>query len=263
MWEILIIGILLVALTSYIRKMPINEYSLKPHCIKCYKQLHDVCDDCPYCNCRKRFADELTDFHPSTYLSKFRQTSFTYLLKMGLFYTVLGLAGSSLVYEVQYALFAYEEPVVPISLVSGIMAGPIEETLFFGLPFAFTGNSFVMMGTGVAWSMLHLFNLPETGYEGMFSASNFAFTIPSIFFSLRAWRSGSGLFAVFFHSAWNAFAVIVLAALGEMPFMVFDAGILEILDALLVAVSVVLLAVTYPLYRWRLKREMKKELEKL
>lgn len=214
-------------------------------------------------NEEKRFSDELLDFHPRSWLSKYRQTSFVYLCKMGLFYSALGLIIAFAVYGIQYIVFEYEEPAVPVSLVFAIMAGPMEETLFFGIPFALSGNHFVVLGTGILWSIMHLFNGQEVGVEGFLSTSTFAFTITHIFFSLRAWKSGKGWFTIFFHSVWNAAAVMLSMALGEIPAMIYDSTFAGMLEGGLIVISIILLAITYPLYKWRLKREARKELNKL
>ena len=114
---------------------------------------------------------------------------------MGLFYSALGVAAAFAVYEFQYFVFEYEEPTVPASLILMIMAGPIEETLFFGIPYAVTGNHFVVLGTGIIWSLIHIFNAGAIE-PGNLSYANLAFTIPHIFFSLRAWKSGKGWFTI-------------------------------------------------------------------
>jgi len=207
----------------------------------------------------KRFSDELCDFHPKSWLKKYRQTSFVYLCKMGLFYSVLGTIAAYSVYGIQFFVFGYEEPVVPVSLLSSILAGPVEETIFFGIPFALSGNHFVVIATGILWSSIHLFNASEVGMEG-FSNATFAFALPHIFFSLRTWKSGKGWFAIFFHSAWNATVVSLSMAIGEIPLQIFDATYAGMLDGGLIIISLILMAITYPLYKWRLKREARKEL---
>lgn len=210
---------------------------------------------------QKRFSDELNDFNPKSWLSKYRQTSFLYLFKMGLFYSAIGLVCAFAVYGVQLTFFGYEEPVVPVSIILGITAGPIEETLFFGIPFAITGNHFVMLGTGILWSAGHLLNAQTLGIDGAFSYANFAFTLSHIFFSLRTWKSGKGMFAIFFHSVWNIGAVSLSMGLGEMPLQIIDMTDGGIVDTSMLILSAVLLVITIPLYRWRLKREARKELE--
>ena len=83
-----------------------------------------------------------------------------------------------------------------------ILAGPLEESLFFGIPFyAFGNNLFVLIG-GIAWAMLHIFNTYSIEVNQL-SYANWLFVIPSLFFSLRTWLSGKGWFAILGHSIWN------------------------------------------------------------
>ena len=203
--------------------------------------------------------DELLDFHPKTWLSKYRQTSFLYLSKMGLFYSGLGLVLAFTVYGIQLVGFGYEEPILPVSLITAITAGPIEETLFFGIPFALSGNHFVMLGTGILWALTHLANAQLVGIEGALSYSNFAFTITHIFFSIRTWRSGKGWFTIFFHSVWNTVVVMLSMTLGDMPVMIYDPIFSGMMDVGFIIIAVILMAITYPLYKWRLKREAEKK----
>ena len=207
------------------------------------------------------FSDELYDFHPKSWLKKYRQTSFTYLCKMGLFYSVIGLVMAYAVYYIQFFVFGYEEPPVHVSLLTAILAGPLEETIFFGIPYALSGNHFVVLATGILWSISHMFNATEVGGDGVFSTANLAFTLTHIFFSLRAWKSGKGWFTIFFHSAWNAVVVSLSMAVGDMPVMIIDTTLSGTVEIGLVVLSLILMGITYPLYKWRLKREARKELD--
>ena len=203
-----------------------------------------------------KYSDEKLDMHPKSWLSNYRQLSLWYLLKMGLFYSALGLVVAYSIMSIEYFVFDYEEPVFPISLVQMILAGPIEEIFFFGIPFSATGNPFVVLGTGVLWASVHIFNASYVE-EGSFSYSTFGFAIPHIFFSLRAWKSGKGWFTIPFHSGWNATIFGIAVAAGEFPLMIIDDGEPEI-DIVLIIFSAILMGLTYPFYRWRLKREAKK-----
>ncbi|MDH3611493.1 MAG: CPBP family intramembrane metalloprotease [Nitrosopumilus sp.] len=207
-----------------------------------------------------KYSDEKFDMHPKSWLSEYRNLSYWYLLKMGLFYSGLGLVAAFLIMGIEYFVFDYEEPIVPISLIQIILAGPVEETLFFGIPFAVSGNSFVVLGTGLLWASVHIFNA-QFVEEDSFSYSTVGFAIPHIFFSLRAWKSGKGWFTILFHSAWNVMIFGISVAVGEFPFTVIDESFPE-LDIVMIVFSAILLGITYPLYRWRLKREIKKKLEK-
>jgi hypothetical protein len=146
---------------------------------------------------------EIHDIHPKTWLKPFQKNSIPYLLKMGLFYHGLGLilmyVGSFFATSV---ISGYEIPQFPVSVSLALSSGLLEESVFFGIPYYFTGNPLILLGSGIVWSVAHLFN------SGVFSAESlsyggFFFTIPHIFFSIRVWISKKGWFAIVFHSVWN------------------------------------------------------------
>jgi len=203
-----------------------------------------------------KYSDEKIDMHPKSWLSNYRQISIWYLIKMGLFYSVLGLVVASIIAGIEYVVFDYEEPIVPISFVQIIMAGPVEETFFFGIPFSLSGNPYVVLVTGLFWATIHIFNA-QLAEEAGFSYSTVGFAIPHIFFSLRAWKSGKGWFTIPFHSAWNAMIFGLSVAAGEIPLMIVDKNE-PVIDVVIVIISIILMGITFPLYRWRLKREAKK-----
>jgi len=205
-----------------------------------------------------RYSDEKFDMHPRSWLLKYRQVSIRYLIKMGLFYSVLGLIAAYIVVGIEYFVFEYEEPVVPASLIQMIMAGPIEETLFFGIPYAITGNHFVVLGTGIIWATIHVFNASVVE-EGYLSYANLGFVIPHIFFSLRAWKSGKGWFTIPFHSAWNAMVFSLAILFEEIPFAIYDSQLGLSVDLTIIIIAVILMGITYPLYRRRLKKNTKYE----
>ncbi|HZA48387.1 MAG TPA: hypothetical protein VE521_05615, partial [Nitrososphaera sp.] len=66
-----------------------------------------------------RFTEEKADFHPRSWLSKYRRTSLGYLTKMLLFYHGIGilllLAVTPLI---EHILPDYEQPSIPRSLLS-------------------------------------------------------------------------------------------------------------------------------------------------
>ena len=205
------------------------------------------------------YCDEKHDMHPKSWLSNYRQTSLKYLTKMGLYYTALGLVASYIVYGIQFFIYHYEEPLPQASLIMMIMAGPIEETLFFGIPYSITGNTYVILGFGMIWSFVHVFNAGAIEI-GNFSFANLAFTIPHIFFSLRTWKNGKGWFTIPFHSAWNASVYGLAVLLGEIQWKLYDSEFLSGgLDMIVVAFGIILMVITYPLYRWRLKCEFTKQ----
>jgi hypothetical protein len=85
--------------------------------------------------------DLMKDFHPLRWASKYRRTTVPYLIIMVLFYHAIGvlvLAAGSLL--IQNVIRDYNEPSIPITILSVLFAGPIEETLFFGIPLYATGG---------------------------------------------------------------------------------------------------------------------------
>ena len=52
----------------------------------------------------------------------------------------------------------YQEASVPLSIISVLAAGPIEEILFFGLPFYVLGHHLIVLAGGIVWVMLHILN---------------------------------------------------------------------------------------------------------
>lgn len=146
---------------------------------------------------------ELCDINPKSWLKPFQKNSVLYLLKMGLFYHGLGLVlmylGSKLVTSV---IPDYEIPQLPVSVSLAVSAGVLEESVFFGIPYYFSGNPLVLLGTGMVWSAAHLFNSGVLSIEAL-AYGGFLFSIPHLFFSIRTWISKKGWFAIFFHSGWN------------------------------------------------------------
>jgi hypothetical protein len=163
----------------------------------------------------EKFADEKADMHPKSWLSKYRRTSVGYLTKMLLFYHGIGfgllLIGSTIIDQV---IPDYEQPSIPRSLLSVLSAGPIEETMFFGIPFYVFGNAYSVLVTGAVWVAMHLLNT-DTLEASSLAFGNLLFVLPSLFFSLRTWVSGKGWFAVVTHSAWNGIFFVAGCATGE------------------------------------------------
>ena len=157
---------------------------------------------------------EITDINPKTWLRPFQKTSTHYLLEMGLFYSVLGLlmmyAGSFLASSV---ISDYETPQFPVSMLLAASSGLLEESVFFGIPYYITGNPTILLGTGIIWSISHLFNSGVFSIETL-SYSGFLFTIPHIFFSIRTWISRKGWFAIMFHLGWNVSILFFYCILG-------------------------------------------------
>jgi hypothetical protein len=174
----------------------------------------------------KTMREELYDINPKNWLKNFQKTTTSYLLKMGLFYHVIGLilmqVGS---FFATTAISDYEIPQFPVSISLALSAGLLEESVFFGIPFYLTGNPFVLLVTGAAWSVSHLFNSTSDimSFQSL-SYGGFLFSVPHIFFSLRAWSSGKGWFAVAFHSIWNLAFLLAFCGMGLRTCSVINEG---------------------------------------
>ena len=201
----------------------------------------------------ERFADERADFHPRSWLSRYRRTSVGYLTKMLLFYHGIGivllLAGSAVI---EQAIPDYEEPNIPRSLTGVLVAGPIEETIFFGIPFYVFGNAYSVLVTGAIWVAIHLLNTPTLEASAL-AFGNLLFVLPSLFFSLRTWVSGKGWFAVLTHSAWNGMFFVLGCGSGEFQCTTVDSDISMTIFTVLLSAG--LIGVTYVLYRRKENKE--------
>ncbi len=199
-----------------------------------------------------RFADERADFNPRTWLTRYRRNSIGYLTKMLFFYHGIGIgllfAGTAVLEQL---VPDYEEPGIPRTLISILAAGPIEETVFFGIPFYALGSSHAVIVTGAIWALLHIFNTPTVELASL-AFGNWLFVIPSLFFSLRTWASGKGWFSVAVHSGWNAVFFAAGCGTGEISCSALEQD--ATFNVALVALSGALLAGAYVLYRWRKKR---------
>ena len=209
------------------------------------------------CPLAGRFAEEKADFHPRSWLSKYRRTSVSYLTKMLLFYHGIGilllLAITPLIEQV---LPDYEQPSIPRSLLLVLAAGPLEETIFFGIPFYIFGNAYFVLATGLIWVAIHLFNTDTLSVNSL-AFGNLVFVLPSLFFSLRTWLSGKGWFSVITHSAWNGIFFSAGCSAGEFSCIAIESDISATVST--IALSGGLLGVTYLLYRRRKNKEFKSE----
>ncbi|AIF84766.1 CAAX protease self-immunity [Candidatus Nitrososphaera evergladensis SR1] len=202
---------------------------------------------------RGRFADEKADFNPRTWLTKYRRNSIGYLVKMLLFYHGIGvglLVAGTLILE--QIIPGYQEPDIPRSLIGVLSAGPLEETVFFGVPFYVFNSSHAVIVTGAMWAVLHIFNTPNIELASL-AFGNWLFVIPSLFFSLRTWASGKGWFSVVVHSAWNGIFFAAGCWGGDINCTMLEPD--PFTNFLMAGLSAALLAGTYVLYRWRKKRE--------
>ena len=202
-----------------------------------------------------RFVEEKADFHPRSWLSKYKRTSVGYLTKMLLFYHGIGilllLAVTPLIEQV---LPDYEQPSIPRSLLLVLAAGPLEETIFFGIPFYVFGNAYFVLATGAIWVGIHLFNTDTLSVNSL-AFGNLVFVLPSLFFSLRTWLSGKGWFSVVTHSAWNGIFFSAGCSAGEFSCTAIESAISATVTT--IALSAGLLGVTYSLYRRRENKEIR------
>jgi hypothetical protein len=149
----------------------------------------------------------------------------------------------------------YEQPSIPRSLVSVLAAGPIEETVFFGIPFYVFGNAYPVLVTGAIWAGIHILNGGSLEASSL-SFGSLLFVLPSLFFSLRTWVSGKGWYAVLAHSAWNGIFFGAGCAAGEFTCTVLGGNLAE--TGFSVGLSVALVGATYALYRYRTTRERRR-----
>lgn len=187
---------------------------------------------------------EINDINPKTWLKPFEKNGTFYLLKMAIFYHALSLVfmyvGSFLATT---AIPDYEVPQFPVSVSLALSAGLLEESIFFGIPYYITGNPVVLLGSGIVWSVSHLFG------SGTFSVHTLAYggfllTIPHIFFSIRTWISGKGWFAILFHSLWNVTALSTFCVIGLRHCSIFN-DVLDILNVIMAASAGMIVYMAY------------------
>ena len=194
----------------------------------------------------------IQDFHPKRWLSTFENNSLTYLFKMGFLYHGLGFSAAILLFVVQEYGFGYKVPPPEFSLGMLLLAGPLEETLFFGIPFYLTNNHYVLLVTGSAWAIIHIFNTDMVNPTFEYLAyPNVVFAFVSLFYSLRTWTSGKGWFSILFHSLWNFIVFVLVLVEGEYSWsLIYEDGLIEFE---MLIFSVILVAITCGIYRMRNK----------
>jgi hypothetical protein len=153
---------------------------------------------------------------------------------------------------IEHILPDYEQPSIPRSLLSVLAAGPLEETIFFGIPFYIFGNVYYVLVTGAVWVGIHLFNTDTLSVNSL-AFGNLLFVLPSLFFSLRTWVSGKGWFSVITHSAWNGIFFAAGCSVGEFTCTAIEREVSA--NVISIALSAGLLGVTYVLYRRRKTKE--------
>ena len=202
--------------------------------------------------------DYKKDIHPKSWFSKFRQTSLMYLIKMGILYHLLSLMLGTITYSIHVGITGNELLFPPISLSSLIFAGPIEESLAFGIPYYLTGNQHVILVTGAIWVSVHIFNSDVSSFDWQnLSYYNVIAIIPIFSYSYRLWIVGKGWFSILTHSVWNTIVFVwwtldeesiateLSVHYGEGTFWEF-------------VISAVLMGITYMIYKWRKKRNSRK-----
>jgi hypothetical protein len=153
---------------------------------------------------------------------------------------------------IEQVLPDYEQPSIPRSLVSILAAGPLEETIFFGIPFYIFGNAYFVLVTGAVWVGIHLLNTDTLSVNSL-AFGNLLFVLPSLFFSLRTWVSGKGWFSVITHSAWNGIFFAAGCSVGEFTCTAIERDISA--TVISIGLSGVLLGATYVLFKRRENKE--------
>jgi hypothetical protein len=197
-------------------------------------------------------ADLIRDINPTRWTGKYLRTSVPYLIIMVLFYHAIGVAlliAGSIV--IQSIITDYKEPLKPITVISVIFAGPIEETLFFGIPLYATGSHLIVMAGGILWAMWHL--LGPTVQVDSLAYSNWLFVLPSVFLSFRTWISGKGWFAIAAHSVWNISFFSLGCVTGEIDCKIFYENN-PLSDIITVSAAAIFTMITFTLYRTKQKR---------
>lgn len=188
------------------------------------------------------------DVNPKNWTRPFAKNSIWYLVAMGAFYHGISIgvmyAGSALVTTIAPD---YEYPSFPVSVVMAATSGPIEETLFFGIPYFLSGNPHSMLVTGAIWAMAHIFSTQVFSFNSLGYVS-FLIAVPHLFFSLRVWSSGKGWFAIAFHSVWNLAFLLSYCSAGLRSCTVFGQGEFFIIDIFAVILAGSLLSVISLLY---------------
>ena len=211
-------------------------------------------------------SDFQIDVSPLTWLKPFSNNSIKHILKMAVFYHLFALF---LMFFVTSTFFVYdpghEIPFFPLTLIDLTTAGPIEESIFFGLPYFLTGNQYVMLGTGIVWALGHIGGFDEDGNfsEEWLNWENLTFVIPTMFFSYRAWLCGKGWLSIVLHSIWNAgmFGIDCVSGFGECT--IYESGVEGMVYSIsLILGSAILLGITYWAYRRRERKNEKSNIYK-
>ena len=201
-----------------------------------------------------RKIPELQDINPRTWLRPFQKNSVPYLIKMAIFYQTLGIGLLNLGSFVASSVISdYSPPQIPVSVLLAIAAGPFEEAIFFGIPFYLTSNPYVVLASASVWSFAHIFSTNVISLSGL-SYASFLFTIPHVFFGLRAWTSGKGWFAIIFHSVWNVSILLSYCAIGIRTCSIIGSGNELITDVLTLSAAATSTLFVYQIYKARTQK---------
>jgi CAAX prenyl protease-like protein len=197
-------------------------------------------------------TDLVKDINPKRWIRRYLRTSVPYLIIMVFFYHAIGvtllIAGSFVVHSI---ITDYKEPLKPVTVISVIFAGPIEENLFFGIPLYATGSHLIVMAGGIIWAMWHL--VGSTMQADSLAYSNWLFVLPSIFLSFRTWISGKGWFAIAAHSVWNISFYSLGCLSGEIDCKISsENNVLP--DIITIGAAAILTMITFTLYYTKEKR---------
>jgi hypothetical protein len=137
----------------------------------------------------------------------------------------------------------YEAPHIPVSVLLALSSGVLEESVFFGMPLYLSGHPLVLLGSGIVWSVAHLFN------AGMFSVASLSYggfflAIPHLFFSIRVWSSGKGWFAIVFHCMWNIAFLVSFCSMGLRQCNL-TGNYLDLLNVVIAASSLLIVCFAY------------------
>jgi hypothetical protein len=193
-------------------------------------------------------VDFKIDINPKSWLSRYQRTSVRYIIIMFFFYTIVGNIVASLVelIVIKPLVPSYQPFKFTPSLVESVTAGPLEDGLFFGFPYyASFGNPFIMLASGIYWSVLHL----GIGHvaTNQLHYGQWMSVIFYLFFTLRTWISGKGWFAIGIHSAYDASLFALGCTVSLCPITAFHGNPFG--NAYLVVTSGALLGLIYMLYK--------------
>ena len=152
----------------------------------------------------------------------------------------------------------YKAPSIPLSIISVLSAGPIEETVFFGIPFYLFGNQVITLAGGLMWAALHVLNTNTISISNL-AYANWFFVVPSLFFSLRTWISGKGWFTIISHSAWNATFFILGCAYHDASCVNYPDKVNFTTGISGMILAAALLGLTYFLYKRRDDKEQQQQ----